>query len=92
MTTDPSLPVVHNPPTDPPKSTTSSVTSNPIPTKANHLPLLLDPTSKVSDLNSPAARMRLDSDTPQPTRIGSEQSSGKSSGYFHQIAPPPPPM
>ncbi|KAA1077320.1 U4/U6 small nuclear ribonucleoprotein prp4 [Puccinia graminis f. sp. tritici] len=86
MTTDPSLRVVHNPPTDPPKSSTSSATSNPIPTKANHLPLLLDPTSKVADLNSPAARMRLGSDTPQPTRIGSEQSSDSAAGSPEPVA------
>ncbi|OAV90613.1 CMGC/DYRK/PRP4 protein kinase, variant [Puccinia triticina 1-1 BBBD Race 1] len=86
MTTDPSLPVVHNPPADHPKSSIPSATSNPNPPKANHLPLLLDPISKVTNLNSPAARMRLDSDTPQPTRIGSEQGSDSVAGSPEPVA------
>ncbi|PLW27314.1 hypothetical protein PCASD_20683 [Puccinia coronata f. sp. avenae] len=74
MTTDPSLPVAHNPPADPTKSSTLSVASNrPFPAKANQLPLSHEPTSKTTDLKSPASRMQLDSEAPQPTGIGSEQ-------------------
>ncbi|PLW32803.1 hypothetical protein PCANC_18828 [Puccinia coronata f. sp. avenae] len=74
MTTDPSLPVAHNPPADPTKSSTLSVASNrPLPAKANQLPLSHEPTSKTTGLKIPASRMQLDSEAPQPTGIGSEQ-------------------
>ncbi|KAI9621989.1 hypothetical protein PSHT_06445 [Puccinia striiformis] len=86
MTTDPSLPAVHNPLTDLPNSSTSSVKENLISTKANHFPHPPQPTPKVTDLNSPAARMRLDSETPQPTRIGSEQSTDSVAGSPEPVA------
>ncbi|PLW17425.1 hypothetical protein PCANC_00894 [Puccinia coronata f. sp. avenae] len=86
MTTDPSLSVAHNPPTDPTKSSTLSVTSNPFPAKANHLPLSHEPTSEAADLNSPASRTRLDSEAPQPTRIGSEQGSDSVAGSPEPVA------
>jgi len=86
MTTDRSLPVVHNPSADPPKSSTSSATSNLIPPMANHFPPPHEPTPKATDLNSPASRMRLESETPQPTRIGSEQSSDSVAGSPEPVA------
>lgn len=74
ITTDHSMPVSVTSDSADPHLPPSSVASITLPSKLSQ-PLRLDFNSRVSDLNSPAGRMRLESETPQPTRGGSEQGS-----------------
>ncbi|KAI9630348.1 hypothetical protein KEM48_014074 [Puccinia striiformis f. sp. tritici PST-130] len=84
MTTDPSLPAVHNPLTDLPNSSTSSVKENLISTKANHFPHPPQPTPKL--LTSIVPLLECGLTQKLLNRPGSDQNKALVSHLTHVIS------